>query len=601
MTSTNSRGSNEPPALERVRPRMLFLRYGYESGAPRFLVSHADEHIRCLAQHFDVTVVSHDCDYAEICDRHAPDVTLFEVGLQLRRATRLRIKNINSNLTIPRIGLLNADPWGGTRSLALSDFDYLKLQAVFCIGVTTGAHFVDAGCPIFYWPNFIDPEVFHDYQQEKLVSVTLTGAMNPSYPWRQSVFGQLSAEFPCISIPHLGYSEDRPAFRMPSGVAYAKLINAARVAPTCGSIAGELIRKHLEIPACRTALVTEDTLAVRATGFVDMENCVFANEKNVVATVAGILSSPDILAKITDAGHDLVHRQHTMRNRTQIFDWFQLTTRETADQRIIQEAPFSALSLAPGSDAPEATVIFTNAQHLKEISAGHAALRGGRSDEADRHFARALEYFDTLAEARLGQAICRLMEGKPGDAIQLTACLIKDTLGRHDDVDPDPAEWAQLIVCHLCLGEVHAALRRAMQYEHLKHPDLSHIRLLLLGAARAIERPADRVGSRTSLHRPLADDLEEYQLFLNRLLLACGQARLAEKISSNRLGVARFTVRLERALLPIGPLKRLLGRRSAYLPGSGLLRGLDNPLLVRKLARRTFQPRSDHVRADREA
>lgn len=576
-----------------MKPRLLFLRYNYETDAPRFLVSHSDEHVRCLSQHFNVVIVSHDCDYAEVCDMFEPEVTLFEVGLQVRRAARLRLSNIHSNPSIPKIGLLNADPWGATRSLALSDFDYLNLEAIFCIGLTTAVHLHDVGRAMFYWPNFIDPDVFHDYRQEKIVPFALTGANNPSYPWRQAVFKRIAAAFPCIVVPHLGYSQDRSIFQMPTGATYAKLINTAWMAPSCGSVAGELVRKHLEIPACRTALVTEDTPAIRAAGFRDMENCIFADEENVVSKAADILSHPDDFMRLIDAGHALVHSRHTMRNRTQIFEWFQLRQRVRSNQRIVQKSAFSSLSLVPESDTELPVSIGSSARHLMEMSDGYAALRAGQTHDARNHFLRALGYFDTLAEAKLGLAICSLLDGRPFDGIYQTAHLIKDTLARHEDVDPDPAEWAQLIVCYLCLGKLRAAFQRATQYENLQHPDLDHVRQVLLGTEFPISSGvgSGAIGGRSSLHKPLADDIVGWQVYLSRVLVACGQSKLGDRILSGRLGFARLVARLDKVFIrgELLALGRLLGSHRVYLPGSGRLRGLDNPLLLQTMFGRIHQ------------
>ena len=91
------------------------------------------------------------------------------------------------------------------------------------------------------------------------------------------------------------------------GADYARLINSSVFVPTCGTIANEVVRKHFEIPGCRTCLVTEKTPGLVAAGFSDMENCVFADEHDVLDKINHLFSNPDIIQSIADQGHSLVH------------------------------------------------------------------------------------------------------------------------------------------------------------------------------------------------------------------------------------------------------------------------------------------------------
>ena len=116
-----------------------------------------------------------------------------------------------------------------------------------------------------------------------------------------------------------------------------RLLNSAKVvAPTCGTIAKEVVRKHFEIPAARSCLVTEQTPSIEAAGFEDGVNCVFATRSDVVERVSELLSDSSLLAAITDAGHELVQSRHRMIHRSQIHDWYVLNRSRGPNETIVQ-------------------------------------------------------------------------------------------------------------------------------------------------------------------------------------------------------------------------------------------------------------------------
>src|SRR5207302_353288 len=112
--------------------------------------------------------------------------------------------------------------------------------------------------------------------------VLFTGSQAAHYPWRNRINATISQYYPTLQCPHFGWHSERLTSRTVSGREYARLINAAMVAPTCGTIANDVVRKHFEIPACNTLLLTQQTPALEAAGFLDLTNCVFADSHNVV-------------------------------------------------------------------------------------------------------------------------------------------------------------------------------------------------------------------------------------------------------------------------------------------------------------------------------
>ena len=55
-----------------------------------------------------------------------------------------------------------------------------------------------------------------------------------------------------------------------------------------------------------------------------MQNCVFADENNLLDKLDYLFKNRDELHSITNAGYNLVHSQHTLKQRNQIFQWFNL-------------------------------------------------------------------------------------------------------------------------------------------------------------------------------------------------------------------------------------------------------------------------------------
>src|SRR4051812_41691879 len=87
------------------RPKLVFFQYKYDPSLPEFLLTHKKEHVKCLAKHFDVTVINEDCDYQEICERVEPDIAVFESGVNHTTCQRPRVTNARACADVPKIGL----------------------------------------------------------------------------------------------------------------------------------------------------------------------------------------------------------------------------------------------------------------------------------------------------------------------------------------------------------------------------------------------------------------------------------------------------------------------------------------------------------------
>src|SRR5262249_24332264 len=157
------------------------------------------------------------------------------------------------------------------------------IDTAFSICTTAAEHIPELADKLFVWPNFIDADVYRDYGQAKVVPVFFPGTIaTPQYPWRRRVATVVAECYPSLLSPHHGYDRKRSRIgRMMYGECYARTINASWFVPTCGSVAKEVLRKHFEIPGCKACLITEKSAALESAGFVDMQNCVFADETTV--------------------------------------------------------------------------------------------------------------------------------------------------------------------------------------------------------------------------------------------------------------------------------------------------------------------------------
>jgi tetratricopeptide (TPR) repeat protein len=512
------------------KPRLVFFQFRYDHNLPAFLLTHARDHVRCLSQFFDVTVVNEDCDFAKVCDEVEPDLALFETGVNHLTCRRLTITNVHSNPAVPRLGLHNADAFCIARSGFLSDWDHWKFDAAFAIATTAAEHTPEIAEQLFVWPNCIDPGTYRDYGERKNIPVLFTGNTNSLYPWRRKIQKLVSERHPSLICPHSGYAGGSNTHIL-HGEPYARLINASVIAPACGTVANEVVRKHFEIPACNTCLVAERTAALEAAGFIDMQNCVFADEHDVLDKLDYLFRNRDQLQEITSRGHQLVHAQHTYVNRDQIYQWYELRRQQQPNQRIVQSNPFGGLELVDTSTEIRSSHVNGAGRHLALLSRGNELLRTGHYDDAEAAFTKCLNYIGWMPEPKLGIALCRLQKGDPGTAADLLSEQIEFTLASYGAADPDPVEWAYYVIALLCQGKVGTAAKCAGQFNWLAHPVLDRARrvvaVLQHGAA---EWKAQAYKRRHSIHVVTDQGYEEWLGQICRMLRACDRSELADRL-----------------------------------------------------------------------
>jgi hypothetical protein len=519
-----------------TKPRLVFFQYKYDERLPDFLLMHKREHVKCLSTFFDLTLITGDCDYRQVCDIHTPDLTLFESGVKdYPTHQRPNITNLGAHPTIPKLGLHRQDSFCRARAGFLSDMDHWGIGTFFAIAATAAEHMPEIADSLFVWPNFVDATIYRDYGESKNIPVLFVGNTSSLYPWRQRILKAVTTYYPSLVCPHPGYE---PGSRIPQiliGERYARTINASLVAPACGTVVREVVRKHFEVPACNTCLITERSPAVEAAGFVDMTNCVFADEHDVLDKLAFLFTHPDELSRITKAGHDLVHSRHTLAHRDQVLQWFNLHQTRRPDQKIVQLGPFEPLVLVHHSSGIGNSHITSHGLHLALLREGDTRLWAGKYGDAERLYLKCLHYLPFMPEPKLRLALVSLYKGDAKTALSWIEEPLSFILSEYKAVDPDPVEWAYSIICLLCLGKVGDAGRRGSQFPWLRHPELDRARWVagaLKNGAVAAALPSDHESRRRcSVHQLPARSVKEWIEQLCIMLKACGQRETAEAMT----------------------------------------------------------------------
>ena len=523
-----------PHRESETKPKLLFIR-STASDRANFIRLHLHEQVKCLSLFFDVIlIVSDDCDYKRLCETYKPDLALFESGVYVSLDKKRNIRNTDAYPEIPKIGLCNADAYCETRKLFLADMYRWNVDTFFTISVSMAEYTPEIYDRLFTWPNFANGDLYKDYGERKNIPVLFSGSLATHYPWRNRIYKRVSSFYPSLICPHFGWGGERQAMRTIFGEQYARLLNASVFVPSCGTIANELVRKHFEIPASRACLIAQRSPAIEAAGFIDMRNCVFADEDDVLDKLDYLFANPDELESITEEGYMLVHSNHLLKHRNQLHQWFTLHRSLGAGQRIVQPGPFQPLVVVHKESGIRNSHIRSNGLDRQLLRLGDEKLQSGRYSEAKELFNICLNYH-SMAEPYLRLAIVNLFEG---DAAMAQRCIFKQielTLNRHCAHTPDPVEWAYAILIELCRGKESKALEYSSMFPSLRHPELDRARFVTaISARREVEDLSCLVSSRPnySIHQLPGMNIKDWINNLCRMLNACEQGKIVERITS---------------------------------------------------------------------
>ena len=515
------------------KPRLVFFRT-LTDGLPDFIALHLTEQVRCLEQFFEVTVVGGDCDYGQVCERYQPDLVLFEGGVYTGRR---RITNTTAHPGVPKLGFVHCDAYCPTRISAIADLVGWGVENFVTISVSMAEYTPELAANMFVWPNFVDTQLYRDYGRPTTTPLLLTGSRAAHYPWRNRISTLVAQAYPTTSTSHGGWFTQSATAGMVYGQRYAEMINEASIVPTCGTIARDVVRKHFEIPGARSCLLTERTASVEAAGFVDLRNCVFADDTDVLDKLAELFQDPDRLAAITDAGYELVRARHTAAQRDELRQWLRLWTARRPGQRIVQPAPFQPLELT-ADPAVVTRPVISHGLDRELLRLGEAAAGAGDDDRAAELFQDCLDYHP-MPEPEVALARVELRRGQSERAVRRLVRTTETTLLVDFATAPDPVEWAILIRATACAGRLGEARRMAREYPELRHPELDRTRAaLMVLAGLQLGLPADpaaRPGPperRPSVHVLPQRDFTAWAAEFADALAAGGQRRAAGRLRS---------------------------------------------------------------------
>jgi hypothetical protein len=511
-----------------TKPKLVFFRWENKE-TPKYIGLHLKQQVKCLSEFFEVIIINQNCDYQQICDKYQPDLTLFEASVY---GSSQEIRNTSACPEIPKVGFINSDAYCESRAASISHMEYWGIKIFFSLSVSMGEYTPEIAENLFIWPNFVDGSLYKDYGESKIIPVLFTGSQATHYPWRKRISKIVSQYYPSLICPHFGWSGKEITTRMIYGEQYARMLNASWFVPTCGTIAKEVVRKHFEIPASKSCLITEKTPALEAAGFIDMENCIFAGEHDILDKLDYLFQHPDELERITNAGYQLVHSRHTLKQRDQIFQWFNLYKNLQPDQKIVQTSPFDPLVIVDKSSEIKNSHIIGYGLDRVLLHEGDAKLWAGKYDEAETLYLKCLNYHAYIPEMKLRLALCNLYKGNAQIAVSWIVKPIKATLEVYKALDPDPVELAYFVITLLCQGKLDEAIRCAEQFPSLSHPELNRTRWIIsiLRNKEYILPPTDQSKYRASIHKLPNRSLNDWIDNLYIMLKASQQLNLVETL-----------------------------------------------------------------------
>src|SRR5262249_40089367 len=157
---------------------------------------------------------------------------------------------------------------------------------------------------------------------------------------------------------------------------------------------------------------------LESAGFVDLANCVFADENDVLDKLQWLFERPEELERITKAGKELVDSRHTIQQRNQVFQWYTLHRQLKPGQRIVQPGPFLPLAIVDENSSVRQGHVNSAGVDRVLISRGDEALRAGRYGEAEKLYRQCNNYLQVdIPEARFRLVICWLYQGRSRAAL----------------------------------------------------------------------------------------------------------------------------------------------------------------------------------------
>ncbi|AUN32947.1 glycosyltransferase [Niveispirillum cyanobacteriorum] len=474
------------------KPTLLLIRYPLTGGLLHQLWE--EPYITAFSRRFNVVLVEEDCDLSALCDRHSPDLIAYR-GAYSAPHRRIEVSNPHVNRHIPRISLCMCDCFCTSRIPHFRDMDAWGCE-VMMAHVSVVEQTPEMAHRTFGMPHVFDDGMCIDPGVERDIPIWLVGAMSADRPWRVRAATGLSARFPDLvqTSPHPGYG--REVTQGLVGETFFRTMGRARISLTDGTLFDYVVRKHLEIPACGTLLLTPPIQNLADYGFQDMVNCVMGEGDDLTDKVDLLLRDEARLRTIAGAGHDLVHHRHAASKSDFLYDWFVAQSRLRPGQTLIQNGLFGPYEAV--WDGRQGLI----SSYQWKPDPLTLTMRAAGEDYARGDYAACINRAQKALEMRVEHAPARFMlnrallrTGRAAEVLLPQHGLFQFNFCRtyYQTPEADPVELAWWVLAHICGRQVDEAEGLLNLYAHVRHAELRRVRWLidsLRGRAAAV--PAER-------------------------------------------------------------------------------------------------------------
>ena len=429
-----------------------------------------------------MVLITDSGDYSQMIETYQADLVLFEfVEGHLHN---IDISNFHNNNIVPKLAWMPIDSLSPTRGVCYSYIEKYQIETIFSPDSHIGEAFPEIKDKLFYNLHFIDSEINKDYYLEKNIPILLTGNFEKDviqYTWRSKVKEPILNNFPALYYRHPGFDRKNISEILKiDNEKYFKSINSSYISPTCGSFKKAVVMKHLEIPGSMSCLIAEESEILKLYGFEDIKNCVFAEPENIVDKIQYLFNNPEELKQITQAGYDMVHTNHTYKNRSQMRDWYELNKIKTANQKIIQKDLFGKLELVDKSTTKFESIHLTGALDIKWITEIDEMIFKKQFQQAIAKCHDCLRYLPYMAEPKLRLALIYLLIGLPEEGVRFLEQILDFEIKFGKTQLIDPINLSVLILLCLALNETELAKKYSKLYLHKRRKELDVIRIFIL-------------------------------------------------------------------------------------------------------------------------
>lgn len=482
-----------------IKPTLLLIRYPVTDGLIHQLWE--GPYITSFRRRFNVVIVEQDCDLAALCDQYQPDLIAYR-GAYSAPTRRINVSNSRINRQIPRISLCVCDSFCASRIPYFHDMDNWDCD-VMMAPPSVVEQTPESGHRTFGLPHIFDDTMCFDRGLERNIPIWLVGAMSSDRPWRVRTAGKLAARFPdsVFSNPHPGYGPQATTGSL-VGEDFFRTMAQARISLTDGTVFGYTVRKHLEIPACGTLLLTEAIQNLGDYGFRDMENCVIGDGDALMDKVEMLLADEVRLRAIAKAGHDLVHARHAASKSDFLYNWYIAHRELRPGQTLVQHGLFGPYEAVwDGRQGLIASYDWQPDTHTLTV-------RQAQDDYAKGDYAACINRLQSVLDAKIEHASARfqlnrvwLRMGMANKVMLPQNGLFQYNFSRgyYGAQEADPVELAWWVLAHICARKFDQAAALLDNYAHVRHAELRRVRWLLNslhGRAEAVpeeKRTSDRV------------------------------------------------------------------------------------------------------------